>query len=105
MRPEPSFATEFAALHRELTRFNTAKLVVMAAVAIWVVLGTPGLSSVISAPPSPGSPALERSTHFANCDAARAAGAAPIAAGQPGYRPELDGDGDGEACEPVTGRL
>lgn len=37
--------------------------------------------------------------YFANCAAARAAGAAPIRRGQPGYRPEMDGDGDGVACE------
>lgn len=36
---------------------------------------------------------------FANCDEARAAGAAPIVAGAPGYRPELDRDGDGTACD------
>ncbi|MHA0040636.1 excalibur calcium-binding domain-containing protein [Deinococcus sp. PEB2-63] len=37
---------------------------------------------------------------FASCAAARAAGAAlPLRRGQPGYRPELDGDGDGLACE------
>ncbi|WP_240740889.1 excalibur calcium-binding domain-containing protein [Deinococcus sp. Arct2-2] len=37
--------------------------------------------------------------YFASCAAARAAGAAPIRRGQPGYRPEMDGDGDGVACE------
>ncbi|MFD1814741.1 GmrSD restriction endonuclease domain-containing protein [Rhodococcus gannanensis] len=37
--------------------------------------------------------------HFANCAAARAAGAAPLYAGRPGYRAEMDGDGDGVACE------
>lgn len=36
---------------------------------------------------------------YANCTAARAAGAAPILRGQPGYRPALDRDGDGVACE------
>lgn len=36
---------------------------------------------------------------FANCAAARAAGAAPLYAGQPGYRPQMDGDKDGIACE------
>jgi hypothetical protein len=36
---------------------------------------------------------------YENCDAARAAGAAPIAQGQPGYRPELDRDSDGVACD------
>ena len=38
--------------------------------------------------------------YFAYCDQARAAGVAPIYAGQPGYRPGLDADGDGIACEP-----
>ena len=37
--------------------------------------------------------------YFENCDAARAAGAAPVRRGEPGYGPHLDGDGDGSACE------
>lgn len=37
--------------------------------------------------------------YFANCAAARAAGAAPLRRGDAGYRPEMDGDGDGVACE------
>ncbi|MBI3438735.1 MAG: excalibur calcium-binding domain-containing protein [Proteobacteria bacterium] len=37
---------------------------------------------------------------YRDCDAARAAGAAPISMRQPGYRPELDADRDGVACEP-----
>lgn len=41
---------------------------------------------------------------FPNCAAARAAGAAPIMAGQQGYGPHLDRDGDGIACEPYRGR-
>lgn len=41
---------------------------------------------------------------YRNCDAARAAGAAPLYRGQPGYRPEMDGDSDGVACEPYRGR-
>lgn len=44
--------------------------------------------------------AVERSRYFAGCNDARAAGAAPIYRGTPGYRPEMDGDGDGIACEP-----
>ncbi|MBM9506988.1 excalibur calcium-binding domain-containing protein [Streptomyces sp. KK5PA1] len=38
-------------------------------------------------------------TYYANCTEARAAGAAPIYAGQPGYSRRLDRDGDGVACE------
>ncbi len=41
---------------------------------------------------------------YRNCSEARAAGAAPIYRGQPGYRSEMDGDGDGIACEPYNGR-
>lgn len=37
--------------------------------------------------------------YFENCDAARAAGAAPVYAGGRGYGPHLDRDGDGIACE------
>lgn len=38
-------------------------------------------------------------TFFANCSAARAAGAAPVRAGSPGYSRKLDRDGDGVGCE------
>ena len=36
---------------------------------------------------------------FANCSEARAAGAAPVRAGDPGYGRHLDRDGDGIGCE------
>ncbi len=39
------------------------------------------------------------SVFFNNCAEARAAGAAPLHRGDPGYRPELDRDKDGTACE------
>lgn len=42
--------------------------------------------------------------YFRNCKEAWAAGAAPLRRGQPGYRAEMDGDGDGIACEPYRGR-
>ncbi|GAA3318031.1 hypothetical protein GCM10017710_34530 [Arthrobacter ramosus] len=44
-------------------------------------------------------PVAPSSVYYANCTAARAAGAAPIYRGQPGYRPALDRDNDGIACE------
>ncbi|WP_368565690.1 excalibur calcium-binding domain-containing protein [Pseudoxanthomonas sp. UTMC 1351] len=37
---------------------------------------------------------------FANCAEARAAGAAPVRRGQPGYGTHLDRDNDGVGCEP-----
>jgi hypothetical protein len=36
---------------------------------------------------------------FANCAAARAAGAAPVMRGDPGYAAHLDRDNDGIGCE------
>ena len=50
------------------------------------------------AAPAPAAPAPS-SVYYANCAAAKAAGAAPLYAGQPGYRPAMDGDSDGVACE------
>lgn len=41
--------------------------------------------------------------YWGGCDDARAAGTAPIYAGEPGYRENMDGDGDGIACEPYRG--
>lgn len=39
------------------------------------------------------------SAYYKNCDAARAAGAAPVHRGEPGYGSHLDRDGDGTGCE------
>ena len=47
---------------------------------------------------SPVSP-TQRARAFANCAEARAAGAAPVRRGDPGYAPHLDRDNDGVGCE------
>jgi hypothetical protein len=47
---------------------------------------------------------VSSNVYYPNCDAVRAAGAAPLYRGQPGYRPPLDRDGDGIACEPYRRR-
>jgi len=56
-----------------------------------------------TAPAAPATPpttaASGGSVYYANCAAARAAGAAPLHVGEPGYRKALDRDGDGVACE------
>jgi len=39
------------------------------------------------------------SAYYPNCSAARAAGAAPVYANEPGYSRRLDRDGDGVGCE------
>ena len=41
----------------------------------------------------------ERSVTYSGCREVRRLGKAPLYAGQPGYREEMDGDGDGIACE------
>ena len=43
------------------------------------------------------------SAFYRYCSDAREAGAAPLHVGDPGYRSELDRDGDGVACEPYSG--
>ncbi|TSD49067.1 DUF1524 domain-containing protein [Rhodococcus sp. KBS0724] len=54
---------------------------------------------VTSLPVVTSAPAAGVTTPFKNCAAAKAAGAAPVRIGDPGYGAHLDGDGDGVACE------
>lgn len=57
-------------------------------------------ASAPSAPPAaPPSAPPNTDVYYENCTAARAAGAAPILIGEPGYRKALDRDNDGVACE------
>ncbi|WP_326697706.1 excalibur calcium-binding domain-containing protein [Streptomyces sp. NBC_01754] len=55
---------------------------------------TPAPAAKKKAPPAPPS------VYYENCDAARAAGAAPVYRGDPGYAAHLDRDNDGVGCEP-----
>jgi Excalibur calcium-binding domain/Protein of unknown function (DUF1524) len=59
----------------------------------------PAPPSTPSEPPASATTRGAASAEFANCDAARAAGAAPVHAGDPGYSRRLDRDGDGTGCE------
>jgi len=45
-----------------------------------------------------------QAVYYPNCAAARAAGQGPMPREHPGYRPPLDADNDGWACEPVSRR-
>lgn len=49
--------------------------------------------------PRPEASRPAQGVHFRNCSEARAAGRENIRRGEPGYRPELDRDKDGIACE------
>ena len=52
----------------------------------------------------PDPTAVEQSVHYSGCNEVRAAGKAPLHVGEPGYSAEMDGDGDGIACEPHKSR-
>ena len=52
-----------------------------------------------SSTPAVASGGAAPSGAFENCTAARAAGAAPVRRGDPGYGSHLDRDGDGIGCE------
>lgn len=54
--------------------------------------------SASSAPARPQR-AMGGATYYRNCTEARAAGAAPVRRGEPGYAPHLDRDNDGVGCE------
>lgn len=49
--------------------------------------------------PTEEAPAPDTVQSFASCAEARAAGAAPVHSGDPGYSRRIDRDGDGVACE------
>jgi hypothetical protein len=55
--------------------------------------GTASTDVTAEAAPAPAA------TGYADCDAVRAAGAAPIRRGEPGWSDAFDGDGDGVGCE------
>ena len=58
--------------------------------------------AIPSANPGQTKAEIEDSVYFADCDAAKAAGREPLYEGQPGFRKELDPDGDGMACIPTS---
>jgi hypothetical protein len=63
---------------------------------------TPTVAALPRSTPKPAtgsSPTAPSSVYYENCTAVRAAGAAPLHAGEPGYSRKLDRDGDGVACE------
>lgn len=59
----------------------------------------PAPAAPAPASPAPVAPVPPATAYYTNCAAAKAAGAAPLYAGAPGYRLRLDGDKDGIACE------
>jgi hypothetical protein len=73
--------------------------------AVLFVLAMPPTSGAARSAPEPqDSRSSAGRAYFGDCAAARAAGAAPLKRGEPGYRSALDRDSDGVACEPYRGR-
>ncbi|WP_236830968.1 DUF1524 domain-containing protein [Blastococcus sp. KM273128] len=58
-----------------------------------------GANPPAAAPPAAGPAPDAPVTGYADCTAVRAAGAAPIHRGAPGFSERFDGDGDGIGCE------
>ncbi|GAB79156.1 Excalibur calcium-binding domain-containing protein [Austwickia chelonae] len=83
------------------TTTATATQTVTETATTTVTQTVPAAAPAVPAPPQPGSGAggTTASVYYKNCDEARRAGAAPLHRGDPGYRPGLDRDGDGTACE------
>lgn len=63
------------------------------------IAGAPLAGAAPSSTTTSPAPTTGASVYYPNCRAACADGVAPIYRGQPGYRPGLDRDGDGIACE------
>ena len=71
--------------------FALAKTVRFVAIVVATVICAPPLATTAQAQTG--------GVYYRYCANARAAGAAPIRRGQPGYGAHLDRDGDGIACE------
>ncbi len=82
----------------------------VAVAALVTGIGTWHMAPVVEAALTRPAPAAEdgaaqdeSSVYYPGCNAARAAGVAPLYRGSPGYRAGMDGDGDGIACENYGG--
>lgn len=72
----------------------------LSAITFGGVLLAPGARAPLPAPRASLAAEPARDVYYAGCNEVRAAGKAPLYAGQPGYREDMDGDLDGIACEP-----
>lgn len=81
------------------TTSTTAPLAVRGAVGIVPPTKPPATVPRVTTPPATVTSPGAGGAYYANCTAARAAGAAPLRRGDAGYRSALDRDSDGVACE------
>ena len=89
-----------------------ARHVLPAAAAVGIALGSiwaavPTSLAAADGKPRPSADAKLQppaaAVYYSGCNEVRALGKAPLYEGQPGYRIEMDGDGDGVTCEPHRG--
>jgi len=93
-------AADKAAADAAAAAAAAAKLAAEQAAARQAVPQAPAPAPVAPAAPAPAPVApVPGTAYYASCADAKAAGAAPIYAGQPGYRAGLDRDNDGTACD------
>lgn len=87
------------------TALDDATAKVSAAIALRLTACTgPVATTTTPAPTTTVAPTTTApAVYYADCDAVRAAGKAPLGVNDPGYRLALDADGDGVACETVEG--
>lgn len=82
------------------TRAGTATATAGGAATATATVGGAGAGAGAEPEPSPDSDSGQSPlASYPNCKAAKAAGAAPLYRGDPGYSSKLDRDGDGVACE------
>lgn len=86
--------TDLAARDQRIKELETAAAAAAEAPAVQEASQETTPQSFVQAPPAETS-----NVSYKNCAAARAAGAAPVYAGDPGYGRHLDRDGDGVGCE------
>jgi hypothetical protein len=84
---------------RRATYTLIAQLAALAFVAAWNVAPDADGAANVAAPETVSELAPDP-VYYSGCNEVRAAGKAPLYAGQPGYSEDMDGDGDGIACEP-----
>ena len=82
------------------------KRIILTVAGVGLLASSPAVAQNTKITPKPKASHVARKPHkpkanvyYQNCSAARAAGAAPIRRGEPGYARKLDRDGDGVACE------
>ena len=108
-RPAPSTSSELAGVTSSTTTTSTTTTSTSTTAAPTTTAPTttvapppPPAPTTTVAPPPPAlvePPPADVGVYYENCAAARAAGAAPVHRGQPGYARHLDRDDDGVGCE------